>query len=107
VVLLHGSRQTGKSTLVQRLAEQKHKARYLTLDDAGILSAARGDPRGFIDGFEGPVVLDEVQRAPELFPAIKISVDRNRKPGRFLLTGSANVMLLPRSPNRSRAEWRS
>lgn len=96
VVLLHGARQTGKSTLAQWLATAQHKARYITLDDAGILSAARSDPSGFIDGLEGPVVLDEVQRAPELFPAIKVSVDRNRKPGRFLLTGSANVLLLPR-----------
>ena len=96
VVLLHGARQTGKSTLAQWLTEEKHKARYMTLDDAGILSAARSDPSGFIHGLEGPVVLDEVQRAPELFPAIKVSVDRNRKPGRFLLTGSANVLLLPR-----------
>ena len=96
VVLLHGARQTGKSTLAQWLAGEKHKARYLTLDDAGVLAAARGDPSGFIDGLEGPVVLDEVQRAPELFLAIKASVDRDRKPGRFLLTGSANVLLLPR-----------
>jgi hypothetical protein len=96
VVLLHGARQTGKSTLAQWLAEKKHKARYVTLDDAGVLSAARSDPSGFIHGLESPVVIDEVQRAPELFPAIKVSVDRNRKPGRFLLTGSANVLLLPR-----------
>src|SRR3972149_4261159 len=96
VVLLHGARQTGKSTLAQWLAGEKHKARYLTLDDGGVLAAARGDPSGFIDGLEGPVVLDEVQRAPELFLAIKASVDRDRKPGRFLLTGSANVLLLPR-----------
>lgn len=96
VVLLHGARQTGKSTLAQWVAKEKHKARYMTLDDAGILSAARSDPSGFIHGLEGPVVIDEVQRAPELFPAIKVSVDRDRKPGRFLLTGSANVLLLPR-----------
>lgn len=96
VVLLHGARQTGKSTLAQWIAEEKHPARYLTLDDAAVLAAARGDPAGFISGLSEPVVLDEVQRAPELFMAIKASVDRNRKPGRFLLTGSANVMLLPR-----------
>lgn len=96
VVLLHGARQTGKSTLAQWIAAEKHPARYLTLDDAGVLAAARGDPAGFIGGLSGPVVLDEVQRAPELFMAIKAAVDRNRKPGRFLLTGSANVMLLPR-----------
>ncbi len=95
VVLLHGARQAGKSTLVQSIATKEHPARYLTLDDAGLLAAARGDPAGFIEGLEGPLVLDEVQRAPELFLAIKVSVDRDRKPGRFLLTGSADVMLLP------------
>ncbi|OGQ73473.1 MAG: ATPase [Deltaproteobacteria bacterium RIFCSPLOWO2_12_FULL_57_22] len=96
VVLLHGARQTGKSTLAEWLASGGHPARYLTLDDAAVLAAARGDPSGFIAGLEGPVVLDEVQRAPELFLAIKAVVDRDRSPGRFLLTGSANVMLLPR-----------
>jgi len=96
VLLLHGARQTGKSTLVQRIAATEHPARYLTLDDAGVLAAARGDPAGFLASLDGPVILDEVQRAPELFPAIKVVVDRARQPGRFLLTGSANVLLLPR-----------
>lgn len=95
VVLLNGARQTGKTTLVKQLARKQHRARYLTLDDAGILSAAKSDPAGFIGGLEGPIILDEVQRAPELFVAIKAAVDRERRPGRFLLTGSANVMLLP------------
>lgn len=95
VVLVNGARQTGKSTLVRSLAEGAHPARYLTLDDATVLSAARHDPSGFLSGLETPVVIDEVQRAPELFLAIKASVDRQRQPGRFLLTGSANVMLLP------------
>jgi predicted AAA+ superfamily ATPase len=96
VVLLHGARQTGKSTLCQWIAAEKHPARYLTLDDAALLAAARGDPTGFVAGLAGPVVLDEVQRAPNLFLAIKAAVDRDRKPGRFLLTGSSNVLLLPR-----------
>lgn len=96
VVLLHGARQTGKSTLVRHLGRTAHPARYLTLDDAGVLSAAADDPQGFIDGLEGPVILDEVQRAPDIFLAIKRAVDRDRRPGRFLLTGSANVLLLPR-----------
>lgn len=94
VVLLNGARQTGKSTLAKSLSTS-HGRRYLTLDDQATLAAARGDPAGFIAGLDGPVVLDEVQRAPELFLAIKASVDRNREPGRFLLTGSANVLLLP------------
>jgi predicted AAA+ superfamily ATPase len=96
VVLLNGARQTGKSTLAQHLADEQYPARYLTLDDATVLTAARQDPSGFVSNLEKPIVLDEVQRAPELFPAIKAEVDRRRRPGQFLLTGSANVLLLPR-----------
>jgi len=96
VVLLHGARQTGKSTLVRRLGGTAHPARYLTLDDATVLSSAAADPQGFVDSQEQPVILDEVQRVPDLFLAIKRAVDRDRRPGRFLLTGSANVLLLPR-----------
>ena len=95
VVLLNGARQVGKSTLVQGLTEGD-QAQYLTLDDATVLAAASGDPAGFVAGLQGPVILDEVQRAPELFLALKASVDRDRRPGRFLLTGSANVYVLPR-----------
>ena len=95
VVLLHGARQTGKSTLARSLAAHSYPARYLTLDDAGLLSAARHDPQGLIAGLDGPVILDEIQRAPELFLAIKAAVDRDPRPGRFLLTGSANVLMLP------------
>jgi len=95
VVLLNGARQTGKTTLAQALAESAG-AQYFTLDDAATLALAAGDPAGFIRNLSGPVMLDEVQKAPELFPAIKLAVDKNRQPGRFLLTGSANVMTLPR-----------
>lgn len=96
VVLLNGARQTGKSTLVRSGMFGNSAARYLTLDEAGVLAAAEADPAGFLSGLEGPVILDEVQRSPGLFPAIKAEVDRDRRPGRFLLTGSANVLLLPR-----------
>ena len=95
VVLVNGARQTGKTTLVQSLAAGR-PATYLTLDDLGVLSAARSDPQGFLAGLSGPVVLDEVQHAPGLFPALKAAVDKQRAPGRFLLTGSANVLLLPK-----------
>lgn len=95
VVLLSGARQTGKTTLVQSLAGSL-SAEYFTLDDVATLALARGDPTGFIRNLAGPAIIDEIQKAPELFPAIKLAVDRNRKPGRFLLTGSANVMALPR-----------
>lgn len=96
VVLLIGARQSGKSTLATWLAAGKHPAEYLTLDHAAVLASAQKDPVGFVGRLEAPVVLDEVQRVPELFLAIKVSVDRDRRAGRFLLTGSANVLLLPR-----------
>jgi predicted AAA+ superfamily ATPase len=95
VVLLHGARRTGKSTLAQSLAAEAYPARYVTLDDLGALSAASTDPAGFLAGLPDRVVLDEVQRVPELFLAIKQVVDRSRQAGRFLLTGSANVMSVP------------
>lgn len=96
VVLLHGARQTGKTTLAREFEGGKPGRRYLTLDDPTVLAAAVSDPSGFIAGLGGPVILDEIQRAPALFPVIKASVDRDRTPGRFLLTGSANVLLIPR-----------
>jgi uncharacterized protein len=96
VVFLNGARQTGKSTLVRELAESERPARYLTFDDATVLAAARHDPAGFVAGLEGPVIIDEVQHVPDIFPALKFAVDRDRQPGRFLLTGSANILLLPR-----------
>jgi predicted AAA+ superfamily ATPase len=92
VVLVNGARQAGKTTLARAIPGR----RYLNLDDATVLAAARTDPAAFLGGLEGPVTLDEVQKAPELFPAIKASVDRGRRAGRFLLTGSTDVMLLPR-----------
>ncbi|MFM2036265.1 MAG: hypothetical protein RL459_1530 [Pseudomonadota bacterium] len=98
VVVVNGARQSGKSTLVQSVAGSDaigQKRQYLTLDDSSVLNAAQSDAAGFINGLNGPVILDEVQRAPGLFLAIKASVDRQREPGRFLLTGSADVMLLP------------
>jgi predicted AAA+ superfamily ATPase len=94
-VFLSGARQTGKSTLAKAVAAGRHPARYLTLDDATTLAAARADPAGFVAGLDGPVVVDEVQREPDLFVAIKAAVDRDRRPGRFLLTGSASVTALP------------
>lgn len=96
VVALNGARQTGKSTLVQSLADRNYTAQYLTLDDLGVLSAARRDPVGFLEGITGPIIIDEAQRAPDLLLAIKAEVDRNRQPGRFLLTGSAHILSLPR-----------
>lgn len=92
VVLIAGPRQAGKTTLAKEFANEGR--RYLTLDDDSTLSAARTDPVGFIRPLERAVI-DEIQRAPELILAIKESVDRNQAPGRFLLTGSANLSTLP------------
>ena len=94
VVLLTGARQVGKSTLAQELIGRSWKASYLTLDDRVVLDGALRDPDGLISGTPTPVVLDEVQRAPELLRAIKRRVDREKTPGQYLLTGSANIMTL-------------
>lgn len=97
VVLLVGARQVGKSTLVTSFAGDKPtQRRYVTLDDLGQLGAARADPAGFVGSLSGPVTIDEIQRAPDLLIAIKAAVDRDRTAGRFLLTGSADVLALPR-----------
>lgn len=95
VVLLNGARQTGKTTLARSLASNAN-APYLTLDDAATLASASTDPVGFIRSLPPHVIIDEIQKAPALFPAIKLSVDLDRRPGRFVLTGSANVLTLPR-----------
>ena len=92
VVMLIGPRQCGKTTLVRQFVDEERE--YVTLDDDTVLEAARNDPAGFVRGFD-LVTIDEVQRAPELLRAIKRSVDSDRRPGRFLLTGSANILTLP------------
>jgi len=96
IAFIHGARQTGKSTLAQAIASKYHPARYITFDNITVLTAARRDPEGFLSSLGAPVVLDEVQRVPELFVAIKSVVDQDRIPGQYLLTGSTNVLLLPR-----------
>ncbi len=95
-VLLHGPRQSGKTTLAKTMPAHHVRARYLTLDDAAVMAAARQDPQGFIEGLAGSVIIDEFQRVPDLAMAIKGSIDGNRVPGRFLLTGSSNVLMLPK-----------
>ncbi len=119
VVLIHGPRQCGKTTLAQmvcapatlslRLEASETEDRtdtpiespgreyqYLSFDDTGIRASADADPMGFVANLPERVILDEVQHVPELFGALKLEVDRRRVPGRFLLAGSANVLLLPR-----------
>ncbi|HRK05063.1 MAG TPA: ATP-binding protein [Chlorobiota bacterium] len=90
-VVVTGSRQTGKSTLVQELTPGKRS--YYSLDDLDVLHAAKKNPEALVGG-KGAVTIDEIQRAPELLHAIKREIDRNRTAGRFLLTGSANLLLL-------------
>ncbi|MHB0971536.1 MAG: ATP-binding protein [Thermoanaerobaculia bacterium] len=95
VVLIHGPRQSGKTTLARAVAEPLGYE-YLSFDDAVVLAATEADPAGFVRDLPERTILDEVQRVPSLFTAIKAAVDRDRRPGRFILTGSANVLLLPR-----------
>jgi predicted AAA+ superfamily ATPase len=95
-VLVMGARQVGKSTLAQEIAVTRAIPNVLTLDDKGTRDAALADPVGFVGELEGPALIDEVQRAPELLLAIKARIDREPGPGRFLLTGSANILTAPR-----------
>jgi predicted AAA+ superfamily ATPase len=90
-VVVTGARQTGKSTLVEQLAPGRR--RYYSLDDLDVLDAARRDPGALTGGTEA-VTLDEIQRAPDLLRAVKRAIDQRRTPGRFLLTGSANLLLM-------------
>jgi len=92
-LVVTGPRQAGKSTLVRRLAPGKR--RYRSLDDLDVLDAARRTPELLVGGAD-PVALDEVQRAPELMHAVKRAIDRRRVAGRFLLTGSANLLMMRR-----------
>lgn len=94
VVLVTGPRQCGKTTLVRKFVTAERV--YISLDDDTVLLAARNDPTGFVRGLDRAII-DEVQRAPELMRAIKKSVDEDRRPGRFLLTGSANILALPQA----------
>lgn len=94
-VLLLGARQVGKSTLAMELVGAGVLERYVTLDDLATLEAARGDPDGFVSRLGDAVALDEIQKVPDLMRALKKSIDKDRSPGRFLLTGSANLLALP------------
>ena len=90
-VLVNGPRQSGKTTLVRQSAGSMQ---YFSLDNVGLLAAVRADPHGFVRQIDRAII-DEVQRAPELLLALKMAIDQDRRPGRFLLTGSANIMSLP------------
>lgn len=93
MVCLLGPRQSGKSTLARTL---EPRYTYVTFDDAAALAFAQADPTGFVAALPTRVILDEIQRVPELMRTLKLAVDRDRRPGRFVLTGSANLLLLPK-----------
>lgn len=102
VVFVNGPRQAGKSTLVQSLAVKKWPAEYVTFDEATMLGAAEANPESFLRAFKGHLILDEVQMVPGLFRVLKMLADESRlidksiANGRYLLTGSANIMALPK-----------
>lgn len=93
-VLIHGPRQSGKTTLARTVGESRGY-RYFSFDDEALRASARQDPIGFVAGLSDRSILDEVQRVPEIFTTLKDAIDRRRSPGRFVLTGSANVLLVP------------
>lgn len=93
VVILSGPRQSGKTTLVKQLQEQD--SLFRTLDDTQMLKVALEDPTGFVKSPTGTMIIDEIQKAPLLLPAIKRRVDEDNRPGQYLLTGSANLHSLP------------
>ena len=94
VLLLHGPRQCGKTTLAKMIASE-HGYAYITFDDEVQREAAGSDPTGFVLSLPDRVIIDEVQRVPGIFFPLKSEVDRHRVPGRFILTGSTNILLLP------------
>ena len=96
IVLIHGPRQCGKTTLAQMNLVGERAMRYVSFDDAVLCTAAQADPVGFAGDLPERVILDEVQRVPALFSALKVAVDRMRSAGRYILTGSANVLLVPK-----------
>lgn len=95
VVLIHGPRQCGKTTLARQVGDAAGYT-YLSFDDDVQRASAQADPVGFVADLPDKVVLDEVQRVPGLFTSLKAAVDARRQPGRFILTGSANVLLVPK-----------
>jgi predicted AAA+ superfamily ATPase len=93
-VLIHGPRQSGKTTLARTVGEPRGYS-YVSFDDEAVRSAAKNDPVGFVHGLPARTILDEVQRVPEIFTSLKAAIDRRRIAGRFILTGSANVLFVP------------
>lgn len=99
VVLIHGPRQSGKTTLARLLGDER-KFAYFTFDDDVQRALAQADPVGYVADLPKRAVLDEVQRVPELFTSLKAELDGQREPGRFIITGSANMLLVPKLAGR-------
>ncbi|MDR0308255.1 MAG: ATP-binding protein [Chitinispirillales bacterium] len=93
VVIISGARQTGKTTLAKEVMDKD--SIFMPLDKKSIRAAALDDPTGFVKNEKGTMVIDEIQKAPDLIPEIKYVVDNNNRPGQYLLTGSANIQSLP------------
>jgi predicted AAA+ superfamily ATPase len=92
IVFIGGARQVGKTTLVSAITDDKYPMIKLTLDDQATRTAANDDPAGFVADLAGPAFIDEIHRAPDLLLELKKAVDRDAAPGRFIITGSANVL---------------
>ena len=92
VLLITGPRQVGKTTILRHLADEQRQ--YVTLDDPVFAKLARDEPQLFLERFSGPVIIDEIQYAPELLPYIKMEIDQNRQPGKYWLTGSQQFQLM-------------
>jgi len=93
-ILIHGPRQCGKTTLALTVGEESDY-RYLSFDDEVVRAGAKEDPVAFVHDLPERIILDEVQHVPEIFSSLKLAIDRRREPGRFILTGSTNILLLP------------
>ena len=87
-ILVSGARQVGKTTLLKKITEDKKEIQYVTLDHPRIRQLAKDDPELFLQQYSAPVIIDEIQYAPELLPFIKIKVDEKRQNGMYYLTGS-------------------
>jgi uncharacterized protein len=99
IVAVLGARQVGKSTLISQVLRRVGGMNIANLDDQGVLRAAKSDPTGFLAARGRPLVIDEIQRAPDLLLAMKVVVDQDRSPGQYLVTGSANLRLLRTLPD--------
>lgn len=95
VILITGARQTGKTTLIKKISDDDGFS-YVTFDDLFSLGAAEADPIGFVGSLSKAAILDEIQRAPKIFLPLKKDIDENREAGRYILTGSANPLVVPR-----------